>query len=64
MQDNKLKIWIENCLNNELNIEVVFIKYEGILNIKKPFNSKFYCIDTNMINNDCDSKIYKFNYNY
>ncbi len=56
MQDNKLKIWIENCLNNELNIEVVFIKYEGILNIKKPFNSKFYCIDTNMINNDCDSK--------
>ena len=56
MQDNKLKIWIENCLNNELNIEVVFIKYEGILNIKKHFNSKFYCIDTNMINNDCDSK--------
>ena len=56
MQDNKLKIWIENCLNNALNIEVVFIKYEGILNIKKPFNSKFYCIDTNMINNDCDSK--------
>ena len=37
MQDNKLKIWIENCLNNELNIEVVFIKYEGILNIKKHF---------------------------
>lgn len=56
MQDNKLKIWIENGLNNTLNIEVVFIKYEGILNIKKPFNSKFYCIDTNMINNDCDSK--------
>jgi len=56
MQDNKLKIWIENCLNNELNIEVVFIKYEGILNIKKPFDSKFNCIDTNMINNDCDSK--------
>ena len=56
MQDNKLKIWIENYLNNALNIEVVFIKYEGILNIKKPFNSKFYCIDTNMINNDCDSK--------
>ena len=56
MQDNKLKIWIENGRNNELNIEVVFIKYEGILNIKKPFNSKFYCIDTNMINNDCDSK--------
>ena len=56
MQDNKLKIWIENCLNNELNIEVVFIKYEGILNIKKPFNSKFNCIDTNMINKDYDSK--------
>ena len=56
MQDNKLKIWIENCLNNALNIEVVFIKYEGILNIKKPFNSKFYCIDTNMINKDYDSK--------
>ena len=56
MQDNKLKIWIENCLNNELNIEVVFIKYEGILNIKKPFNSKFYCIDTNMMNNYDDSK--------
>jgi len=56
MQDNKLKIWIENCLNNELNIEVVFIKYEGILNIEKHFNSKFYCIYTNMINNDCYSK--------
>lgn len=56
MQDNKLKIWIENCLNNALNIEVVFIKYEGILNIEKHFNSKFDCIDTNMINNDCDSK--------
>ena len=56
MQDNKLKIWIENCLNNELNIEVVFIKYEGILNIKKPINSKFDCIDTNMINKDYDSK--------
>ncbi|MGJ0319900.1 hypothetical protein [Aliarcobacter cryaerophilus] len=56
MQDNKLKIWIENCLNNALNIEVVFIKYEGILNIEKHFNSKFDCIDTNMINKDYDSK--------
>ncbi|MCT7602421.1 hypothetical protein [Aliarcobacter butzleri] len=56
MQDNKLKIWIENGLNNTLNIEVVFIKYEGILNIKKPFNSKFDCINTNMMNNDFGSK--------
>lgn len=56
MQDNKLKIWIENGLNNALNIEVVFIKYEGILNIKKPINSKFDCIDTNMMNNYDDSK--------
>ena len=70
MQDNKLKIWIENCLNNELNIEVVFIKYEGILNIKKPFNSKFDFIDTNILQEDfgikfrnsiiTTNKIYKF----
>lgn len=52
MQDNKLKIWIENGLNRVNNNEVVFIKYEGILNIKKPFNSKFDCIDTNIMNND------------
>src|SRR5574344_1402600 len=52
MQDNKLKIWIENGLNKVDNIEVVFIKYEGILNITKPFNSKFDCINTNMMNND------------
>ena len=56
MQDNKLKIWIENGLNKVDNIEVVFIKYEGILNITKPFNSKFDCIDTNMMNNDFGSK--------
>ena len=41
MQDNKLKIWIENGLNNKANVEVLFIKYDGILNIKKPINSKF-----------------------
>ena len=56
MQDNKLKIWIENGLNKVDNIEVVFIKYEGILNITKPFNSKFDCINTNMMNNDFGSK--------
>ncbi|MGJ0365231.1 hypothetical protein [Aliarcobacter cryaerophilus] len=70
MQDNKLKIWIENGLNNTLNIEVVFIKYEGILNIKKPFNSKFDFIDTNILQEDfgikfrnsiiTTNKIYKF----
>ena len=56
MQDNKLKVWIENYLNNKANVEVIFIKYDGILNIKKPINSKFDCIDTNMMNNYDDSK--------
>ena len=56
MQDNKLKIWIENGLNNAPNVEVVFIKYEGILNINKPNYSKFDWIDTNRVNSDCSSK--------
>ena len=56
MQDNKLKIWIENGLNNEANVEVVFIKYEGILNINKPKYSKFDWIDTSRVNSDCSSK--------
>ena len=60
MQDNKLKIWIENGLNNKANVEVLFIKYDGILNIKKPINSKFDCIDTNMMNNDDDDDDSKF----
>lgn len=56
MQDNKLKIWIENGLNNKANVEVVFIKHEGILNIKKPFNSKFDLIDTLILQNEFISK--------
>ena len=56
MQDNKWTIWIVNGLNNKANVEVLFIKYDGILNIKKPINSKFDCIDTNMMNNYDDSK--------
>lgn len=52
MQDNKLKIWIENGLNNKANVEVVFIKHESILNIKKPFNSKFDLIDTLILQNE------------
>ena len=56
MQDNKLKIWIENGLNNKNNVEVVFIKHEGILNIKKPFNSKFDLINTLTLQNEFNTK--------